>query len=85
MTNIEYYGFKNLKYETYNAGFGLYVCEIYYKPKHNKNNILLRRFENTEAGLLRDKTRWLLEKPSFPMYIETDYFTGMKHRRKFPW
>ena len=44
MTNIEYYGFKNLEYKTMNAGVGVYICEIYYKPKHSNDKILLRRF-----------------------------------------
>ena len=69
MTNIEYYGFKNLEYKTINDGLGVFICEIYYKPKHSKEKILLKKFKNTERGLVRDKTKWLLHEPKFPMNI----------------
>ena len=67
MTNIEYYGFKNLRYLTSNFDdSGVYkITEIYYAPKHNKKeHILLARFmTRSQKELVREKTKWLLRTP----------------------
>lgn len=67
MTNIEYYGFKNLYYETNDFNdSGVYkITEIYYVPKHNKRElILLARFtSSSQKELVKEKTKWLLSTP----------------------
>lgn len=67
MTNVEYYGFKNLRYETTNFNDnGIYkITEIYYVPKHNnKKLVLLARFtSSSQKELVEEKTKWLLSTP----------------------
>ena len=65
MTNIEYYGFKNLCYITFDSDVWDKITEIYYVPKHNKKeHILLTRFvTSSQRDLVREKTKWLLSTP----------------------
>ena len=76
MTNIEYYGFKNLYYETNNFNDnGIYkITEIYYVPKHNKKElVLLARFiTSSQKELVREKTKWLLSTPDVLAKNEKD-------------
>ena len=65
MTNIEYYGFKNLQYDTYYLDFSdKLVCMIYYKCKHASESsryIKLKSMCGTREELVKEKTKWLVE------------------------
>ena len=71
MTNVEYYGFKNLLYESkFMYSDKMYeIAEIYYIPKHNKNKILLKRLiSDSHDKLVQLKTKWLLADPMEELY-----------------
>jgi len=97
LTNIEYYGSKNLKYlEFFATTKGTYGCDIYYHMKHADFNVLLKTFYGTKEEIRNEKAKWLISeaKPTnlpfnWPIseYIFIDIggqsvFYRMKHAKK---
>ena len=66
MTNIEYYGHKNLRYSSYKhigfRGKDVYEQSVYYIPRHGKR-ILLETFVGTSDEIRFFKTKWLMDEP----------------------
>jgi hypothetical protein len=73
MTNVEYYGVKNLKYVNKMMRPGIQSSTVYYIPRHVNKPIRLKRFVGSRDRVLRNKTLWLLETPKFPMNDYGEY------------
>ena len=90
MTNIEYYGLDNLKFETYSFGPRFVVEKIYYKAKHSKNDFVLRSdvVFNDDIAIRDFKVKWLLDE----VYMDVEpipnkeykHAVGVK-RRQYTW
>ena len=94
MTNIQYYGYNNIIFETNICSlledvYDDYVTiDVYYKTKHSKENIELASIFCKRENAKREKARWLLKKHEFIVstavkWIEkkdgTRYMYIMKH------
>ena len=64
MTNIEYYGHKNLEYFQID-GNEYSVVDIYYKTKHAPKDQYVRvgNIWCPKEDVVKEKTKWLLEEP----------------------
>ena len=77
MTNLDHYGFDNLVFNDLDVNDEYACFEVYHKPKHAKNKILLRRImvdvKGLSKGLIKQKivdhkALWLLSR--FKSYKE---------------
>ena len=55
MTNVEYYGVKNLKYVNKMMRPGIQSSTVYYIPRHGSKPIRLKRFVGSRDKVLRNK------------------------------
>lgn len=63
MTNIEYYGLKNIRFEEKFIPQGYGVIDIYYIPKHAKTPIKLEEIFCNDYKRTFEKSMWLLSEP----------------------